>query len=55
MIDNVLAIKKIGIEKFVRREQLRWKCSRCGELVSVHRPACLQCGKIKTAAQNGVS
>ncbi|MHB1050148.1 MAG: DUF3795 domain-containing protein [Bacteroidota bacterium] len=55
MIDNLRTIEKIGIEKFVRQQVRRWKCSRCGELVSVHRPACLRCGKTMTATQNGVS
>lgn len=49
MINNLIAIKKIGIEKFVRREQRRWKCTHCRSLVSVHRPACLTCGTIKSA------
>jgi hypothetical protein len=47
MIDNLRTIEKLGIEKFIRQEQRRWKCSHCGNLVSVHRPACLSCGAPK--------
>ncbi len=48
MIDNLRSIEKIGIEKFIRQEQRRWKCSHCSSLVSVHRPACLSCGTKKS-------
>jgi len=55
MIDNLRTIETIGIEKFLQQEKRRWKCAGCGNLVSVHRPGCLRCGKAKTAAHNGVS
>ena len=45
MIENLGNIKKLGIEKFVELEQNRWKCSECGEILCVHRNACLKCGK----------
>jgi rubrerythrin len=47
MIDNLRTIEKLGIQKFIRQEQHRWKCSHCGNLVSVHRSACLSCGAPK--------
>jgi hypothetical protein len=25
--------------------QKRWKCSKCGEVLSAHRDFCLQCGE----------
>lgn len=44
MIENLGNIKKLGIEKFVETEQIRWKCDECGELLCVHRFSCLKCG-----------
>jgi uncharacterized OB-fold protein len=39
----------VGIRKFVRKENSRWACSDCGELICVHRPACLTCGSPRNA------
>jgi len=44
MIDNLRAIEEHGINKFLAKERQRWKCSHCGNLMSVHRPNCLFCG-----------
>lgn len=43
MIENLENIKKFGVEKFVKSEQERWKCPKCGELLCVHRDFCLKC------------
>lgn len=47
MIDNLQAIQKIGITKFLKKETKRWSCSQCGSIVSVHRPECLECGETR--------
>lgn len=44
MLENLENIKTSGIRSFVKREGARWKCSTCGELLSVHRDFCLKCG-----------
>ena len=44
VIDNLISIKENGIRKFLAQESDRWKCVRCGNIVSVHRPECLVCG-----------
>jgi len=44
MLDNLALIKKIGVRKFVKREEKRWKCPKCGKTLCVHRPFCLFCG-----------
>ncbi|MDD5361196.1 MAG: DUF3795 domain-containing protein [Ignavibacteria bacterium] len=44
MLDNLDYIKKFGLEKFVRKEQKRWKCSKCGGTINVHRSVCSKCG-----------
>jgi uncharacterized OB-fold protein len=45
MLENLENIKQFGIKKFVEFEQKRWQCSKCGELLSVHRNVCLNCGE----------
>ena len=44
MIENLKYIKDFGIRKFVKREQERWPCPKCGDLLCVHKPQCLACG-----------
>lgn len=43
MIENLENIKIVGIHKFIESEQNRWRCSKCGELLCVHRLSCLKC------------
>ncbi|MFH1387220.1 MAG: DUF3795 domain-containing protein [bacterium] len=45
MIENLEKIKKIGVRKFVKSEQIRWECKKCGKSLCVHRPFCLFCGE----------
>jgi hypothetical protein len=47
-IENLAFIKKYGIKAFVRKEQKRWKCQECGNLLSCHRDECPSCGGPKT-------
>lgn len=44
MIENLKNIKNLGITKFVKNEKSRWKCHKCGKVLCVHRPICLNCG-----------
>jgi hypothetical protein len=44
MIANNQAIAKFGIDKFIDSEQKKWLCRECGNLLCVHRNACLHCG-----------
>jgi hypothetical protein len=44
MIENLENIKKLGIKKFTENEDERWKCSKCGKTLCVHRPQCINCG-----------
>jgi hypothetical protein len=45
MIENLSNIKKFGIRWFVRSENKKWRCLQCGEMLCVHKPQCLSCGK----------
>lgn len=44
MIENLKMIDEFGIRHFIRNEKSKWTCPECGELICVHRPACLSCG-----------
>jgi hypothetical protein len=44
MIDNLEFIKGKGLAAFIEKEKERWKCSKCGGIVCVHRGYCLECG-----------
>jgi hypothetical protein len=44
MIANLESIKSAGIRHFIADEKERWACTKCGELICVHKPQCLSCG-----------
>ena len=43
MIDNLNYIDKNGIDSFLKKEELKWKCKKCGNSICVHRNKCLKC------------
>ncbi len=43
MFENLHFIKENGLEEFLRLEEQRWKCEKCGSGLSVHRDNCLNC------------
>ena len=43
MLENLDNIKKGGIRKFVKNENKRWACSKCGGTICVHRGYCFNC------------
>jgi hypothetical protein len=45
MIENLEFIHNNGIRKFISSEEKRWACSKCGNVICVHRNFCLSCGK----------
>jgi len=45
MIDNLLLIKKSGVKLFTEKENKKWRCKKCGNLISVHRENCLICNE----------
>ncbi len=44
VIQNLQTISRIGIDSFIKQEEVKWKCSQCGNLLCVHRELCLVCG-----------
>lgn len=45
MLENLKYIHERGIEAFVKREEARWACPHCGEILSVHKKVCPHCGE----------
>jgi hypothetical protein len=46
MKDNLEYIKKMGIGRFVEDQYNRYRCSRCGGLISIHNRKCFKCDTI---------
>ena len=44
MVENLEYIKKHGMEKFLEREEAKWKCPQCGGVISCHNGVCFDCG-----------
>ena len=47
MIDNLEVIKKGGLGKFIRNENKKWTCSKCGGTICVHKGYCINCGELR--------
>ncbi len=43
LIENQRQIKADGIKSFLEAESLKWICSSCGMVLSIHRDLCLNC------------
>lgn len=48
MIENLMAIRKGGVEAFVESERKRWTCPECGRMQCVHTAECIYCGHVWT-------
>lgn len=46
MIENLANINNYGIQAFVIKENQRWRCCQCGEILCVHKPECTSCGHV---------
>lgn len=44
MLENLECIKKEGIDVFLQKEEKKWKCPKCGGIVTCHGGMCLSCG-----------
>ncbi|HIH02250.1 TPA: DUF3795 domain-containing protein [Thermoplasmata archaeon] len=43
-IENLEYIRDHGIEGFLRAEEYKWRCPRCGGVTSCHNGICFECG-----------
>lgn len=44
--DNLEAIQKIGISEFVEEQYIKYRCSECGGLISIHNRKCFICDEV---------
>lgn len=53
MIENLDYIKNFGINEFLKNEEKRWTCKKCGSGLCVHKNSCQNCKiEIKTNGNN---
>lgn len=44
--DNLAYIKKMGIDKFIEEQYKKYRCTKCGGLISIHNRKCFKCDTI---------
>ena len=44
VVDNLMEMQKSGVSSFVRKENKKWICSKCGEMLCMHKAQCISCG-----------
>ena len=49
MLENLAFIQKNGLEEFIRQQNERYRCSRCGKLRTVHQEFCIYCAAMEKA------
>lgn len=43
MIENLEFIKEQGAESFLQKEEEKWRCPSCGEVICCHNGLCMNC------------
>lgn len=43
MIENLNFIKEQGMAKFLKKEAKKWRCPKCGGVISCHSGLCFKC------------
>ncbi len=46
LIENANLIKSVSAKKFLRMEKLKWSCTHCAGVVSLHDQICSECGNV---------
>ncbi|OUN17380.1 hypothetical protein B5G38_02325 [Gemmiger sp. An87] len=49
MLENLAFIQANGLEEFVRQQNEKYRCARCGKLRTVHQDHCLYCAQMDKA------
>ena len=44
MVENLIYIKEHGMQKFLEKEEKKWRCPECGGVISCHNGLCYNCG-----------
>jgi hypothetical protein len=43
LLENLTDIKENGMEKFLRTQKEKWRCTTCGGVICCHNGLCFQC------------
>jgi len=43
MIENLMFIRKYGMDRFLKEEEKKWECPDCGDVICCHNGLCLNC------------
>ena len=46
MIENLETIKQKGLAYFLDKEEIKWACPKCGNIICVHRNICPNCQSV---------
>jgi hypothetical protein len=46
-IENLNFIKEFGMKKFLKQQEVKWKCKKCGDLICCHNGICYNCEQDK--------
>ncbi len=44
LIGNLQRLKELGLKEWLKEQENKWKCSRCGGTICVHDQMCVDCG-----------
>jgi hypothetical protein len=44
--DNLECINETGVDRFTEEQYEKYRCSRCGGLMSIHNRKCFECDTI---------
>ena len=47
VVENLKELKEKGIGQFLENQERKYKCSKCGDVISVHDRKCYTCGNIE--------
>ncbi len=44
ILDNLEIIRQHGVAKLIEREERKWRCPECGDVICCHNGICFNCG-----------
>jgi hypothetical protein len=44
LVGNLQRLKEVGLKEWLKEQENKWKCSRCGGTICVHDQMCVDCG-----------
>lgn len=43
LMDNSIFVKKYGLDQFMEQQKIKYTCSKCGGIISIHDGECSEC------------